>query len=911
MLDAPAAEFDVLEEFDLPGGGAGAFYSLPELERRGAGKISRLPVSIRILLEAAVRNCDGKKITSQHVKELAGWQPNGKRQSEVPLVPSRILLQDLNGVPLIADLAAMRDAAVELGRDPALIEPLVHVDLVVDHSVQVDSVRSPLSLQRNMRLEFQRNEERYRFLKWGAQAFAGVNVIPPGVGICHQVNLERLATGVREVSGVYFPDTVVCPDSHTTMVNGIGVLGWGVGGIEAEAGMLGQPIYFLTPDVTGVELVGNVPVGVTATDIVLSITERLRQEGVVGDFVEFFGTGVEALPVPTRATIANMAPEYGAFIGFFPTDEAVLDYFRETDRPTDLLKAYLSAQGLFGMPKRGDIDYSRVITIDLSAVVPCIAGPRRPQDRIALTDAKARFRAMLATPASEGGYGADPAGLGRRVDVRSGDEAFSIGHGDMLIAAITSCTNTSNPSAMVAAGLLARNAERLGLRVAPQIKTSLAPGSRAVTDYLGRAGLLPSLSALGFDVVAYGCTTCIGFSGPLDPAIERVLEEEQFVGCAVLSGNRNFEARIHGSIKANFLASPALVVAYALAGTMDIDIATEPVGTGADGRTVFLRDIWPKDAEVEAVIRDHVGVDSFRATARLSDGGADWDALPSGAGQIYDWPHSTYLLRPPFYENFDLDPPPKRSVTGARALAIFGNSLTTDHISPAGEIRADTPAGAYLQQQQVKPANFNSYGSRRGNHEVMMRGTFANRRIKNLMLPARNDGAPEEGGRTIYRAPSGQSAVVAIYDAAMTYKRECTPVLVFGGKEYGTGSARDWAAKGTRLLGVDAVIVESFERIHRSNLVLLGVLPMEFAPGFTRDGLGLDGSEAFDIEGLGGPLTPRQGATLVISRSDGGHVEVPLVVRLDTPIEVEYYRHGGIVPFVLREIFNRQPGPQR
>ncbi len=909
MRDAPTAEFDVLDEFVLPGGGAGAFHSLPALERRGAGKISRLPVSIRILLEAAVRNCDGRKITSQHVKELAGWQPNGKRHSEVPLVPSRILLQDLNGVPIIADLAAMRDAAVELGRDPALIEPLVHVDLVVDHSVQVDSVRSPLSLRHNMRLEFERNEERYRFLKWGAQAFAGVNVIPPGVGICHQVNLERLSTGVREMSGVYFPDTVVCPDSHTTMVNGIGVLGWGVGGIEAEAGMLGQPVYFLTPDVTGVELVGIVPVGVTATDIVLSITERLRKEGVVGDFVEFFGTGAAALPVPTRATIANMAPEYGAFIGFFPTDEAVLDYFRETDRPTDLLRAYLSAQGLFGMPQRGDIDYSRVITIELAAVVPCIAGPRRPQDRIALTDAKARFAAMLATPAAEGGYGVDAAGLGHRIDVRSGENAFSIGHGDILIAAITSCTNTSNPWAMVAAGLLARNAARLGLRVAPQIKTSLAPGSRAVTDYLGRAGLLAPLSALGFNVVAYGCTTCIGFSGPLDPAIESVLEAEQFVGCAVLSGNRNFEARVHGSIKANFLASPALVVAYAIAGTMDIDITTQPLGTGGEGQPVYLGDIWPSDAEVEAVIRDHVSVESFRATARLGDGGADWDALPSGTGQIYDWPSSTYLLRPPFYENFDLAPPAKRPIAGARALAIFGNSLTTDHISPAGEIRADTPAGAYLQGQGVEPADFNSYGSRRGNHEVMMRGAFANRRIKNLILPARNDGAPEEGGRTIQHTSSGRTEIVPIYDAAMAYQREGTPILVFGGKEYGTGSARDWAAKGTRLLGVDAVIVESFERIHRSNLVLLGVLPLEFAPGFTREGLGIDGSEAFDVQGLDGPLTPRQGATLVIMRSDGSAVEVPLVVRLDTPIEVEYYRHGGIVPFVLREIFSGRPGP--
>ena len=911
MRDAPMAGFDVLADFKLPEGGVGAFYSLPELERCGAGPISRLPVSIRILLESALRNCDGKKVTWGHVKELAGWQPNGARHSEVPLVPSRILLQDLNGVPIIADLAAMRDAAVDLGRDPALIEPLVHVDLVVDHSVQVDSVRSPLSLLHNMRLEFQRNGERYRFLKWGAQAFAGVNVIPPGVGICHQVNLERLSTGVCEASGVYFPDTVVCPDSHTTMVNGIGVLGWGVGGIEAEAGMLGQPIYFLTPDVTGGELVGRVPVGVTATDIVLSVTERLRKERVVGDFVEFFGKGAEALPVPTRATIANMAPEYGAFIGFFPTDEAVLDYFRETDRPTDLLRAYLVAQDLFGMPKRGDIDYSRVITIDLSAMVPSIAGPRRPQDRIELSEAQAQFRTILHTPASEGGYGVDQDALAHRVTVRSGDEVFSIGHGDILIAAITSCTNTSNPSAMVAAGLLARNAARLGLRVAPHIKTSLAPGSRAVTDYLGRARLLEPLSALGFDVVAYGCTTCIGFSGPLDPEIESVLEAEQFVGCAVLSGNRNFEARVHSSIRANYLASPALVVAYALAGTMDIDITSQPLGAGTEGQPVFLRDIWPADTEVEAVIRDHLSVASFRSTAQLGNGGADWDALPSGAGQIYDWPQSTYLLRPPFYENFDLVPPAKRPISGARALAVFGDSLTTDHISPAGEIRADTPAGAYLQKQQVAPTGFNSYGSRRGNHQVMMRGTFANRRIKNLMLPLRNDGAPEEGGRTIYRAPSGQTDIVPIYDAAMAYQSEGTPILVFGGKEYGTGSARDWAAKGTRLLGVDAVIVESFERIHRSNLVLLGVLPMEFAPGFTRETLELDGSESFEIFGLEETLTTRQGATLVVTRADGSRTEAPLVVRLDTPIEVEYYRHGGIVPFVLREIFNKCAGPRQ
>ena len=908
MSDTGLSKFNVLKAFDLPGGGTGMLHSLPELERRGLGRISRLPVSIRILLEAAIRHFDGTKITELHVQELASWQPNGNRQTEVPLVPSRILLQDLNGVPLVADLAAMRDVAVELDRDPALIEPNVHVDLVVDHSVQVDHVRSPFALEQNMQIEMQRNEERYRFLKWGAQAFANMSVIPPGVGICHQVNLERLSTGVQEVSGVYFFDTVVCPDSHTTMVNGIGILGWGVGGIEAEAGMLGQPVYFLSPNVTGVELIGSVSAGVTSTDIVLSITERLRHEGVVGDFVEFFGQGAEALSVPTRATIANMAPEYGAFIGFFPADEAVVSYFRDTDRPADILKAYLIEQDLFGMPRAGEIDYSRVISINLSDVVPCIAGPRRPQDRIPLTAVKETFRKILFTPASNGGYGINPDASRRKVTAESGGKDFSIGHGDILIAAITSCTNTSNPSAMIAAGLLARNAIELGLEVANHIKTSLAPGSRAVSDYLRRAGLLSALASLGFEVVAYGCTTCIGFSGPLDPSIARVLDEEQFVACAVLSGNRNFEARVHGSIKANFLASPPLVVAYALAGTMNIDLTTQSIGIGQDGREVFLRDIWPTDIEIETLVKAHVGASSFRDTSQLYEGGKDWNALQSGSGQIYSWPQSTYLLRPPFYENFDLKIPLKRPIANARALAIFAHSLTTDHISPASEIRADTPAGAYLRGHQVRVSDFNSYGSRRGNHEVMMRGTFANHRIKNLMLPKGKDGAPQEGGRTIYYASSGQPEILPIYDAAMAYQREETPILVFGGKEYGTGSARDWAAKGTRLLGVDAVIVESFERIHRSNLVLLGVLPMEFAPGFTRDSIGIDGSETFEINGLNEPLSPLQSATLVITRIDGTHTKVPLVVRLDTPIEVEYYRHGGIVPLVLREIFNKKIG---
>lgn len=910
MLDMSISEFDILSEFALPNGEVGFFYSLPELEHRSAFPVSRLPVSIRILLEGAVRNYDGKKITREQLLELAGWQPQGARHCEVPLVPARILLQDLNGVPLIADLAAMRDAAVELGLEPSLIEPMVHVDLVCDHSVQVDSARSPHSLEHNMRLEIQRNEERYSFLKWGSQAFAGVTVIPPGVGICHQVNLERLSPGVCENSGVYFPDTVVCPDSHTTMVNGIGILGWGVGGIEAEAGMLGQPIYFRTPDVTGVELIGSVCAGVSSTDLVLSITERLREEGVVGDFVEFFGAGVVGLSVPTRATIANMAPEYGAFIGFFPTDEAVIKYFKETDRPVEVLRAYLEAQGMFGIPSAGDIDYTRVITFDLSEVVPCIAGPQRPQDRIPLSSAQKAFRSLLEAPPSLGGYGVDQS-RGRH-NVTSGlvNTPLSLGHGDVLIAAITSCTNTSNPSVMIAAGLLAKRAVDLGLTVAPHIKTSLAPGSRVVTDYLKRAGLLTPLAQLGFEIVAYGCTTCIGFSGALDPAIDRVLHNEQLVGCAVLSGNRNFEARVHGSIKANFLASPPLVIAYAIAGTMDIDMATQPLGVSSDGRDIFLHDIWPDDSEIDETIRAHVGVESFRSASELHSGGPDWELLTSGSGQLFDWPDSTYLLRPPFYDNFDLIPKAKRSIVKARALAIFGHSLTTDHISPASEIRADTPAGAYLQALNVRPDAFNSYGSRRGNHEIMMRGTFANHRIKNFMLATHEDGSPREGGLTVFYGGSNRTEILPIYDAAMRYQREDTAVLVFGGREYGTGSARDWAAKGTRLLGIDAVIAESFERIHRSNLVLLGVLPLEFSPGVSCDSLGLDGSETFDVGGLSEPLKPCQHATLTVHRQNGERVEAQLVVRLDTQIEVEYYRHGGIVPLVLRDIFTTQVGQQ-
>jgi aconitate hydratase len=873
--------FDSRQTFDAGNGKTGTYYSLPQLEKAGLGAISRLPVSIRVVLESVLRNYDGKKITEQHVKELANWQANAPRSEEIPFVVARILLQDFTGVPLLADLAAMRSHAARTGKEPKKVEPLAPVELVVDHSVQVDVFGSANALQQNMEIEFQRNRERYQFMKWGMQAFDTFKVVPPGVGIVHQVNMEYLARGVMEKDGVYYPDTLVGTDSHTTMINGLGVVAWGVGGIEAEAGMLGQPVYFLTPDVVGVELTGSIPAGVTATDIVLTITEMLRRAKVVGKFVEFFGEGAEALPVTDRATIANMAPEYGATMGFFPVDEATCQYYLATGRDAakvDAQRNYYKAQGLFGIPKTGQCDYSQTLHLDLSSVKPSVAGPKRPQDRINLYALKESFETLLELPKDQGGYGkteAAPAG--------------GLRHGDVVIAAITSCTNTSNPGVMIAAGLLAKKAAAKGLKTPAHVKTSLGPGSRAVTEYLKAAGLLDSLAQVGFNVVGYGCTTCIGNSGPLPEAIEKEILDKDLVACSVLSGNRNFEARVHQNVKANFLMSPPLVVAFALAGRVDIDVASEPLGMGTDG-PVFLKDIWPNAAEVAALLTHAANADTYRTI--YADVGANnplWDAVPSSSGQVYAWDTaSTYIQEPPFFTQAARPDP---AIRNARALAIFGDSVTTDHISPAGNIKAAAPAGKYLVEHGVAQADFNSYGARRGNHEVMMRGTFANVRIKNLMIPG------SEGGVTLH---GGQQ--MSIYDAAMQYQAEGTPLMVFAGEEYGTGSSRDWAAKGTQLLGVKAVVAKSFERIHRSNLAGMGVLPLQFKDGTGAADLGLKGDEAFDLVGLENGITPQQDLTLVIKRADGSSQNVPVKLRLDTPIEIEYYQAGGILPYVLSQL---------
>jgi aconitate hydratase len=891
--------FGTLREFDPGGGRKGKFYSLAALEQEGLGRISRLPHSIRVVLEAVLRNHDGTRITEEHVKGLAGWRPEAERTGEVPFVVARILLQDFTGAPLQCDLAAMRGAVSRMGKNPAIIEPLVPVDLVVDHSVQVDCAGEPGALRKNMEIEFGRNRERYQFLKWGMNAFETFKVVPPGVGIVHQVNLEYLARGVHHKDGVYYPDTLVGTDSHTTMINGVGVAGWGVGGIEAEAGMLGQPIYFLTPDVVGVNLKGSLPEGVTATDLVLTITEMLRGEKVVGAFVEFFGEGASSLTLPDRATIANMAPEYGATMGFFPVDAVTIDYFRSSGRTGDevaTLEAYFTAQGMFGMPRAGDVDYSRVIEFDLSSVRPSVAGPRRPQDRIELENLKDRFTGLFTMPVEEGGFGREAKALPRRFETGDGTE---IGSGDVMIAAITSCTNTSNPGVLLAAGLLAKKAVERGLTVKKHVKTSLAPGSRVVTEYLERSGLLPYLEKLGFYTVAYGCTTCIGNAGPLDAALEDTIVGNDLVCAAVLSGNRNFEARIHANLRANFLMSPPLVVAHAIAGTLLTDMETEPLGTGTDGTAVYLRDIWPRNGEVEAVMGPATDPGTFRRLYGDFTRDNDlWDGVSPVSGTAYDWPASTYIAEPPFFADFSPAPGGTRDITGARALGIFGDSVTTDHISPAGPISEASPAGAYLADSGVSKVDFQSYGTRRGNHDVMIRGTFANVRIKNLMLSPREDGTRVEGGMTLHQ-PSGEH--LSIYEAAMKYLVGGVPTVVFGGEEYGTGSSRDWAAKGTRLLGVKAVVARSFERIHRSNLVGMGVLPLEFTEGDSARSLGIGGGEEYDILGLE-DLRPRQEVTMVIRRKDGSRQEVRLLSRIDTPVEVEYYRHGGILPYVLREL---------
>jgi aconitate hydratase len=953
MSDTPHSSFGAREAFPVGPGVSGSFYSLPRLERDGIGPISRLPVSVRIVLESLLRNLDGRHVRERDVVELANWKPTAERTAEIPFVVARIILQDFTGVPLLVDLAAMRSAVERMGKDPALIEPLVPVALVVDHSVQVDYWSTPAALRLNMETEFKRNRARYEFLKWGTHAFHGFEVVPPGVGIVHQVNMERLALGVVERDGVYFPDTLVGTDSHTTMINSMGIVGWGVGGIEAEAGMLGQPVYFLTPDVVGVHMAGRVAEGVTATDVALHVTEMLRRAKVVGKFVEFHGEGAASLAVTDRAPIANMAPEYGATMGFFPVDEETCRYLSATGRSEERVRAfrsYYQAQGLFGMPREGDCDYSSVLELDLGDVRPSVSGPRRPQDRIDLPELGRVFRELLVKPAAESGYGKSSDTLSRRFATRIGADETSpekprvgggrqehgpvfagktetnpltememvnsrpsptrveevpeeslpsapvdLGHGDVLIAAITSCTNTSNPSLMIGAALLAKKAVERGLSVPAHVKPSFAPGSRVVTDYLQRSGLQTYLDRLGFNLVGYGCTTCIGNSGPLDPRVEETVTSHDLVTASVLSGNRNFEARIQQSIKANFLMSPPLVVAFALAGRVDLDLTSDPIGRDPTGRNVYLRDLWPTSAEIQAAAIGAVDPESYR---RLYGSAAVenplWDEIQAPTGEVYGWDSSsTYIQEPPFFEKLSMTPAEVSDVLGARALAIFGDSVTTDHISPAGAIKKTTPAGLYLQERGVAPEDFNSYGSRRGNDRVMTRGTFANVRIRNLMVPG------EEGGVTVHQ-PHGER--MSIYDAAIRYQSAGVPLLVFAGQEYGSGSSRDWAAKGTRLLGVRAVVARSFERIHRSNLVGMGVLPCQFPEGVSAVGLGLDGTESFDLTGLEGGVPPRGEVRLTIRRVGGDTEEVPLRARIDTAIESDYYRHGGILPYVLRQL---------
>ena len=897
--------FGTLQAFDLGHGKTGAFYSLPRLEAAGIGPIAQLPVSIRLVLESVLRNCDGKRVTEQNVRALANWQPTGPRTAEIPFVVARIVLQDFTGVPLLVDLAAMRSAVARLGKNPKIIEPLVPVDLVVDHSVQVDFFGTPDAARKNLALEFHRNRERYQFLKWGMQAFETFKVVPPGIGIVHQVNLEYLAKGILSRAAadgtVYYPDTLVGTDSHTTMINGLGIVGWGVGGIEAEAGMLGQPVYFLTPDVVGVHLTGALREGVTATDAALTVTQMLRKHKVVGKFVEFFGPGAEDLEVVDRSTIANMAPEYGATMGFFPIDGKCVEFLRATGRDEGLCRAYENyyrAQGLFGMPVRGQVRYSVELDLDLGSIVPSVAGPKRPQDRIELPNLKQNFVAAFSKPVAESGFAKPAADLEKSFPVAGGE----LRHGSVLIAAITSCTNTSNPSVMLAAGLLAKKAAERGLRVNPLVKTSLGPGSRVVSDYLATTGLQGYLDQLGFNLVGFGCTTCIGNSGPLPAAVDEAVVKYDLVAASVLSGNRNFEARVHQSIKANFLMSPPLVVAFALAGRVDIDLTREALGTDAAGAPVFLRDVWPTAAEIRALMQAALKPEVFRRLYRdFAAQNPMWNEIPASVGHVFTWDQaSTYIQEPPFFANFGLEPGALREIRGARALGIFGDSVTTDHISPAGSIKKSAPAGKYLLENGVPFEEFNSYGSRRGNDRIMTRGTFANVRIKNLMVPG------VEGGVTRCFATQGCACapgdVVSIYDAAMAYQKQGTPLVIVAGQEYGTGSSRDWAAKGTSLLGVKAVVAQSYERIHRSNLVGMGVLPLQFKEGVTAQTLKLDGTETFDVLGVDAALKPQQDLALRIQRANGAVETVPVTCRIDTPIEIDYYQHGGILPYVLRQL---------
>jgi len=878
------------------GGERYTVYRLGALDKQFGGNVARLPFSLKILLENLLRYEDGAIVTSDDVKALAAWDTRKTVEKEIAFRTSRVLLQDFTGVPAVVDLAAMRDAIRALGGNPERINPLQPVDLVIDHSVQVDEYGTQAAFLINTGLEFERNRERYLFLRWGQDAFKNFRVVPPGTGICHQVNLEYLGktvfVGSENGEKVAYPDSLVGTDSHTTMINGLGVLGWGVGGIEAEAAMLGQPVSMLVPEVIGFKLHGKLPPGATATDLVLTVTEMLRKKKVVGKFVEFYGTGLSSLPLADRATIANMAPEYGATMGFFPVDDETLKYLRLSGRDeqhVQLVEAYTKEQGLFRTDATPDPVFTDTVELDLGTVEPSLAGPKRPQDRVPLSRAKEMYAAALAADASRG----DSA----EADVRYKDEQFKLANGAVVIAAITSCTNTSNPSVMLAAGLLARNAVRKGLKSKPWVKTSLAPGSKVVTDYLNKADLQQYLDKLGFELVGYGCTTCIGNSGPLPEPIANAIEQNKLVTAAVLSGNRNFEGRVNPLTRFNYLASPPLVVAYALAGTMDLDVTTEPLGIGTDG-PVYLRDIWPSPADVQEEVARSVKREFFTTQyADVFKGDEAWQSLEAPTGQTYAWDaDSTYVKNPPYFEGMTMQPPGIQPISGARALAVLGDSITTDHISPAGNIPAAGPAGKWLLAHGVERKDFNSYGARRGNHEVMMRGTFANIRLRNEMAPG------TEGGWTTTE-PGG--APVFIYDAAMQYQQQGTPLVIVAGKEYGTGSSRDWAAKGTVLLGVRAVIAESFERIHRSNLVGMGVLPLEFTEGATRQSLGITGFETFDIVGLGEGLTPRARLKVRCTGRDGKTKEFDAVARIDTPEEMHYYRNGGILPYVLRQLVSR------
>jgi aconitate hydratase len=885
--------------------GPATIYSLEALEKAGLGRISRLPFSIKILLEAVLRNVDGKIIAEKDVAALAAWAPNSAERPEVAFKPARIILQDFTGVPAVVDLAALRSAMQRLGGDPAKINPLVPVDLVIDHSVQVDVFGIPSALERNAEIEFQRNRERYEFLKWGQQAFSNFRVVPPATGIVHQVNLEFLAKTVmarEEGSGaLLFPDTVLGTDSHTTMINGLGVLGWGVGGIEAEAAMLGQPYYLLSPRVVGFRLKGRLREGVTATDLVLTVTQILRRRGVVDKFVEFFGNGLSQIRLPDRATVGNMSPEYGATMGFFPIDDETLRYLRETgrsDEEVDRVERYAKEQGIFRTGQTPDPEFSETLELDLGDVETSLAGPKRPQDRIPLSKMKTTFAQSLVAPVKERGFGLSPEQISRTATVGTNGDSARIGHGAVVIAAITSCTNTSNPSVMIAAGLLAKKAVERGLRVPPYVKTSLAPGSKVVTEYLKAAGLLEPLEKIRFDLVGYGCTTCIGNSGPLPPEVAKAVTENQLVAAAVLSGNRNFEGRIHPQVRANYLASPPLVVAYALAGRVDIDLSSEPIGRDSSGAPVLLREIWPTQEEIATTMSRAVQPRMFRESyANVWDGNPTWKAVPVAEGALYPWrADSTYIQEPPFFTDLPLDPAPLADISGARVLAMFGDSITTDHISPAGDIPEDSPAGRYLIEHGLAKRDFNSYGSRRGNDRVMVRGTFANIRLKNLLVPG------TEGGVTVH-FPDG--ARMPIFDAAMRYRGEGVPLVILAGKEYGSGSSRDWAAKGTALLGVKAVLAESYERIHRSNLIGMGVAPLQFRDGENAASLGLSGQEAFSIAGLAQGLRPRGEVSVTAKSPNGAARDFRAIARFDSEIEIDYYRNRGILAAVLRNFLKR------